>query len=176
MQELLKAIESKKEELNALDEQELGALHEQEEYMESLSSDAQRILDEQKFADLPDEITDDSLPEEQMTIEDLDVYDKYAYPKSKLPIVCPVDGEKFNSVKEFIVHWDSTHIEKYGVYKVGAYPKAKPYENPSKDSEEMQEDEIKEEPKEDPKTEPKKPLTIREATELWMQKKTRRTK
>jgi len=145
-EELIKILQSKQE--------ELSKLNEEKEHLESLTEDAERIINEQ----LPDEFTEDEIPDE---ILEYSPDGQYAYPKYGI-IVCPVCDRRFQGIKSFSKHWQETHEQKYGTYE--HYPSY---------SEKKSEEEI-------PKEELKKdltPLTPEQAIEKWIAlKKTKRRK
>jgi hypothetical protein len=147
-EELIKVLQSKQEQLNAVNEQ-LSTLKEKTE-------DAQRIIEEQRERELPEEIEDTEALEHFLQSQYPYAYGEY---KKYGKVVCSICKEEFKDFQEFVNHWETKHLDEYGAYK--------PQEQPQ----------YAEKPQEESKIESKKELTPQEATRLWLEsKKTKRRK
>lgn len=153
-EELIKILQSKQEELSQVNE-ELSTLEEKTE-------DAERIIEEQRERELPEEIEDTEALEHFLQGQYPYAYGQY---KKDGKVICPVCKEEFKIFEEFVNHWQSKHLDEYGAYKPQEKPQyaEKPQEKTSAESEK--------------KEEPKKELTPQEAIEKWLAlKRTKRRK
>ena len=105
-QELVKILMQKQD--------ELSKLNDQKEHLESLNEDAERIIEEQRERELPEEIEDTEALEHFLGSQYPDAYQQY---KKYGKVVCPICKEEFKNFEDFVNHWQSKHLDKYGAYQ-----------------------------------------------------------